>query len=43
MTPNLLFVLDGGLKKWKLENRKVTNKETKIKISKYFAKENKFV
>ena len=39
--PNLVFVLDGGLKKWKLENRKVTNKETKIKQSKYFAKENK--
>ena len=39
--PNLLFILDGGLKKWKLENRKVTNKETKIKLSKYFAKENK--
>ena len=39
--PNLVFVLDGGLKKWKLENRKVTSKETKIKPSKYFAKENK--
>ena len=39
--PNLVFVLDGGLKKWKLENRKVTNKETKIQPSKYFAKENK--
>ena len=38
--PNLVFILDGGLKKWKLENRKITNKETKIKPSKYFAKEN---
>ena len=39
-SPNLIFILDGGLKKWKLENRKITNKETKIKPSKYFAKEN---
>ena len=39
--PDLVFILDGGLKKWKLENRKITNKETKIKPSKYFAKENK--
>jgi len=38
--PDLVFILDGGLKKWKLENRKITNKETKIKPSKYFAKEN---
>ena len=38
--PNLVFILDGGLKKWKLENRKITNKKTKIKLSKYFAKEN---
>ena len=38
---NLVFVLDGGLKKWLLENRKVTNKETKNTISKYVAKENK--
>ena len=36
----LVFILDGGLKKWKLENRKITNKETKITSSKYFAKEN---
>ena len=39
-SPALVFILDGGLKKWKLENRKITNKETKIKSSKYFAKEN---
>ena len=38
--PDLVFILNGGLKKWKLENRKITNKETKIKPSKYFAKEN---
>jgi len=38
--PDLVFILDGGLKKWKLENRKITNEETKIKPSKYFAKEN---
>ena len=37
----LVFILDGGLKKWRLENKKVTNKETKIISSKYFAKENK--
>ena len=39
-SPNLIFILDGGLKKWKLENRKITNKKTKITPSKYFAKEN---
>ena len=39
-SPNLIFILDGGLKKWKSENRKITNKETKINPSKYFAKEN---
>ena len=39
-SPNLVFILNGGLKKWKLENRKITNKETKIISSKYFAKEN---
>jgi len=38
--PDLVFILDGGFKKWKLENRKITNKETKIRPSKYFAKEN---
>ena len=39
--PNLVFVLDGGLKKWKLENRKVTDQETKAIPTKYLAKENK--
>jgi len=39
--PNLVSVLNGGMKKWKLENRKVTNIETKIITSKYVAKENK--
>jgi thiosulfate/3-mercaptopyruvate sulfurtransferase len=39
--PDLLFILNGGMKKWKLENRKISDKETKIKKSKYFAKENK--
>ena len=39
-SPDLVFILNGGLKKWKLENRKITNKETKIKPSKYFAEEN---
>ena len=38
---NLVFILNGGLKKWMLENRKVTDKIPKIKYSKYFAKENK--
>ena len=38
---NLVYVLNGGLKKWLLENRKVTNKKTKNSISKYIAKENK--
>lgn len=40
-SPNLVFILDGGLKKWKLEKRKVTSKETKIIPSEYSAKENK--
>ena len=38
---NLVFVLNGGLKSWLLENRKITDKKTKIITSKYFAKENK--
>ena len=38
---SLVFILDGGLKKWKLEKRKVINQETKIIPSKYLAKENK--
>ena len=39
--PKLVSVLNGGLKKWKLEGRKVTNSKTKIIPSKYKAKENK--
>lgn len=39
-SPNLVFILDGGLKKWKLEKRKVISQETKIIPSKYLAKEN---
>ena len=39
--PKLVSVLNGGMKKWKLENRKVTSLKTKIIPSKYKAKENK--
>jgi len=39
--PKKLLVLNGGLKKWKLENRKVTDQETKAMPTKYLAKENK--
>ena len=39
--PKLVSVLNGGMKKWKLEGRKVTNSKTKIIPSKYKAKENK--
>jgi len=39
--PKLVSVLDGGMKKWKLENRKVTNLKTKIIPSEYKASENK--
>jgi len=39
--PKLVSVLNGGMKKWKLEDRKVTNLETKIVPSIYKAKENK--
>jgi len=38
---NLVYVLDGGLKKWISENRIVSNKEVKNTTSKYVAKENK--
>ena len=37
----LVSVLNGGMKKWKLEGRKITNSKTKIIPSKYKAKENK--
>ena len=40
-SPNLVFILDGGFKKWILENRKITSKNKKIKPTKYLAKENK--
>jgi len=39
--PKLVSVLNGGMKKWKLEGRKVTNLKTKIIPSTYKAKENK--
>jgi len=39
--PKLVSVLNGGMKKWKLESRKVTNLKTKIIPSEYKAKENK--
>ena len=39
--PNLVHVLDGGLKKWKLENRTTTNKVNKVNKTKYIALEKK--
>ena len=39
--PKLISVLNGGFKKWKLEKREVTDKQTKVTPSKYIAKENK--
>ena len=39
--PKLVSVLNGGMKKWKLENRRVTNLKTKIIPSNYKARENK--
>ncbi len=39
--PKLVSILNGGMKKWKLENRKVTNLKTKIISSKYKVNENK--
>jgi thiosulfate/3-mercaptopyruvate sulfurtransferase len=41
--PNLVSVLNGGMKKWKLEHREVVNTKTKIIGSKYIAKENKYM
>jgi len=38
--PKLVSVLNGGLKKWKLENREITNRKSKIIPSTYVAKEN---
>ena len=39
--PKLVSVLNGGMKKWKLEGKKVTSSETKIVPCKYKAVENK--
>ena len=39
--PKLVSVLNGGMKKWKLENKKITNIKAEIIPSKYLAKENK--
>ena len=38
--PKLVSVLNGGMKKWKLEGKKVTNLKTKIIPSQYKASEN---
>ena len=39
--PNLVSVLDGGLKKWILENKVVNSNKVKIQKSKYKSQENK--
>ena len=39
--PNLVSVLDGGLKKWILENKAVNSNKIKIQKSKYKSQENK--
>ena len=39
--PNLVHVLDGGLKKWKKENKPTDNKKVITQNSKYTCKENK--
>ena len=39
--PKLVHVLDGGLKKWKLEKRFTTQKLVKINVTKYIATEKK--
>ena len=39
--PKLVSVLNGGMKKWKLESRKTTSLKTKTIPSKYKARENK--
>ena len=38
---NLVHVLDGGMKKWKLENRPTTNSINQFKVSNYIAEERK--
>jgi len=40
-SPNLVSVLNGGMKKWKQEKKKVTDIKTQVVTSKYTAKENK--
>ena len=39
--PSLVHVLDGGMKKWKLENRPTTNSTNQIEVSNYIAEERK--
>ena len=39
--PKLVHILDGGLKKWNKEKKKLTKDLTNIKKTNYFAKENK--
>ena len=39
--PQLISVLDGGLKKWKAENKEVNNNISKINKSNYVGKEDK--
>jgi thiosulfate/3-mercaptopyruvate sulfurtransferase len=36
---NKIFILDGGLKKWKIDNKKITNNLTSISKTNYLAKE----
>ena len=38
--PKLVYVLDGGLKKWKKENKATNNKKVTTQTSKYSCKEN---
>ena len=39
--PDLVHVLDGGMKKWKLENRPTTSSINQVKVSNYIAEERK--
>ena len=41
--PNLISVLNGGLKKWILENKQTTNRIKNFSKSTYLAKENKLL
>ena len=38
--PKLVHILDGGLKKWKIENKSTDNKNVTTQTSKYTCKEN---